>query len=690
MQAKVASKSSASSKTPTHVPATKFTAQTPKTLSKSPAVPGSVKASSTDGDDGPEQDIVLLDGTVRKMDGRSDRLRANLERDLDAINEKLNAPNVSLAFYDEKHFIGTSEQFKKKVATVKESLKKIRGQVVLICPRIERTKTPSHYENERKRCDDMKDRIDAAVSLLSLVSSSCSFADVQGAISKAEDKHNTLSATFDAFAYWRMFDHYLAIEKYDEAMVALQSDTEILTSIATKISAAPADVQAHLQPKYLAMCSLEKSVESFLFTMPTLKQNEVPAKTANGKALKEVVKRIVVANEKCLVRQHAETAGKIHHMLSAEDVAYTLLEEALKSVIPDFPANVDAAPFLDETKDTLLKLMGCSAGRLIIEHARKVYLSRSDEAQWEARAKAAMCDTEGLIHSATETPALIDSLVPKLKQIENDISSFDLDKIKAKTLRKLIQEDLRQKFFDEAYPAVLRAPVSLLLPVFQRLPLGAEFDMPEKRLKFYDDMRHLMEQMEEFKPVKLKEYLLSKADGGGAGSRRKLFDQAMAVHEKCVSFFHWVSVYDFGDDATDGGNPVSFMGWSQLATNGANVYIVDLHGDKELWAIFEGSALRFFSAWHQKQMKERSAAVFTVFASCLAELTEEGTEDKGKGTPTGRLRWSIEAASLHDADAAPFYAFIGLVEACTKMSLQAHVAQKHTNKSGVMLLSLCV
>jgi flavodoxin len=167
VQAKVASKSSASSKTPTHVPATKFTAQTPKTLSKSPAVPGSVKASSTDGDDGPEQDIVLLDGTVRKMDGRSDRLRANLERDLDAINEKLNAPNVSLAFYDEKHFIGTSEQFKKKVATVKESLKKIRGQVVLICPRIERTKTPSHYENERKRCDDMTDRIDAAVSLLS-------------------------------------------------------------------------------------------------------------------------------------------------------------------------------------------------------------------------------------------------------------------------------------------------------------------------------------------------------------------------------------------------------------------------------------------------------------------------------------------------------------------------------------------
>ena len=56
----------------------------------------------------------LQDTEVRKLDGRSDRLRANLQRDISAIIDKLGEKHVSLNFYDEEHYIGTGENFKQR------------------------------------------------------------------------------------------------------------------------------------------------------------------------------------------------------------------------------------------------------------------------------------------------------------------------------------------------------------------------------------------------------------------------------------------------------------------------------------------------------------------------------------------------------------------------------------------------
>lgn len=618
----------------------------------------------------------LQDAEVRKLDGRSDRFKANLDRDLNVIKNKLEEHCCQLSFYDEQHYIGTGEKFKKKVGQVKEALKKVRASVLAIPHRIDRTKTPDYFKEDRDACFALRDKIDAATTVASLVVATPEFDEMQAAIASAAKLGVGMSATFTAFSFWRMFDHYLAVQKYDDAVASLRTDTSIVEEITSRIADAPDAVKQHLMPQHLASCALEKSVESCLFTMTPDKPNQPLCKTNLGRALNEVVKRVSVTDEMSLVHRHAPVAGKMHSMLSAEDVPHAQLGEALSAVIPDFADNVDAAPFLDENPDPLLKLMGCTAGRLIIEQARKVYIARNDEAQYEQQARAVLGDMQNLMNSIETAPASADSLAPKLKAIEDTIGSLNgnIGNIKSKTLQHLIQHDVHEKFFNETYPAVLRAPCSVLLSAFRHLPRGDEVQKKEKWEKFYEDMTAPMEVVEGFKPEKLQAYLETKAtDNNDAAGRKKLFEKAMGIMKTCVSFLHWLSVYDLEDGCKSGANADEIDSYRELASNGGRVYVDELHGNSDDWQIFQGSALMRFSSWHQKLMQQRAAVGFVALGVCAEDLAEHGTGDKGSGDPVPRMRVALMSQHVCDADAAPFHAFGNFVELCTAMSVQAHM-----------------
>ena len=64
----------------------------------------------------------LDDSVVKQIDGRADRLRKNLVRDVNALQESI-ADQVHTDIIDQEHYIGTGDVFKKANVAMKEKIK---------------------------------------------------------------------------------------------------------------------------------------------------------------------------------------------------------------------------------------------------------------------------------------------------------------------------------------------------------------------------------------------------------------------------------------------------------------------------------------------------------------------------------------------------------------------------------------
>ena len=82
---------------------------------------------------------------MSQVDGRADRLRKKLVRDLDAFDAEIKQDKISLDVLDMEHFMGTGPKFKKDMVKKQELVKSLRAKVVVIFGRIDRTARPAFF-----------------------------------------------------------------------------------------------------------------------------------------------------------------------------------------------------------------------------------------------------------------------------------------------------------------------------------------------------------------------------------------------------------------------------------------------------------------------------------------------------------------------------------------------------------------
>ena len=304
----------------------------------------------------------LQDNSVQQVDGRADRLRQNLMRDLQKEQQSLEQ-QVALDIIDAQHYIGTGEAFKKANVVSKEKIKKIKGEVAKIGYKIDRSANPKAFPEVVDLLDKFKGKLDACSRLASLPADSSM--DVEDAINDAEKAGISVSISFHGMSFFQKWQSLISTERHGEGMALMEQGSACVQSMSKKLKNVPATVPAavreHLNPEFLAACALERSFESFMLVKCKNFAKSHLAKTCHG-----LMVQVAGAVETNLLHGKVEPAKRIGHLLSPEKAGYAELGEALSRVIPNFHEDPQAAPFLDEEPDPLIKMLGSSCGRQVM------------------------------------------------------------------------------------------------------------------------------------------------------------------------------------------------------------------------------------------------------------------------------------------------------------------------------------
>ena len=619
---------------------------------------------------------TLQDTSVRQIDGRSDRLLKNLKNDVARVEQMLEDDVlVGINIVDTEHIIGTGAGFKAAILKVREKIKKIRVETCKIGYKIDRAVDAAAFQDVRGQLDGLKTKLDVVSNLCALPGDTT--ADVEAAIALAEEENIDVSISFHCMSFFHKWQNLISMERLREALNLMEKNSESVLTIGQKLktvpASVPAEVRSHLRPEFLAACALERSFESFMVS----KAHKNFAKSHLAKTLHGLMVSVAEAPATNLLQSQSGSSRYISRLLMPEKVGYTELGDALCRVIPTIREDPQAAPVLDDEPDPLIKLLGCSCGRQVIENAQSVYIARADEAAFDKSSQAVTQSAQQIIEAVGKAPSCIDEVVPKLKQLQQDMIALADGKIKSKSAKAQVKEV--EGKVEEAFAVAVRSPCTMLTPIFQALPPCSEdLKKVEKMTQFWESVEHHMQDADNFEAERFIAFLDEMAQPESEllwRERKKLFADASRCLRRAVSFFKWMCLYKFssGDKLKIlGATEDDFSEWEKLAAEGASVFVKDLGCDKASWETFEGSALALFRDWQKNRFAIESQHAFAALDCCVIALDGRFEEDGSGDEAFASFQASLAGLKKMAPDTkAAFTSFESFFETCSAMSKQA-------------------